>query len=157
MTSAMKSRKSTKAFVAGFLVIIALLYAGILSVYDPGGSLSAPEDTVPNADLVMEVDLVSLDATNQTATIRLHILDVAPGLRDTNGRTLIELRIAVWSNLGAEETVIPAGSVLGRVETQIGVEGDEGAYPLDRYTSRFVVDALLVSPESNVPARPLVI
>ena len=150
-----RSVARARTITAGFLVVLGLLYVVVLAIYNPGGSVSSTTEPTADADVMLEIDVLTVDPSAYVSTVRMRVVDMNEVLVDENFRTRDELRVGVWSADGPEEITFPAGSAVGRIEATVGMSGDFDGYPFDSYVSSFNVDVLRVGADGS--SEPLTV
>lgn len=139
-----------------FVAVIALGYAVVALLYNPGGGLVVTSSDDLDGDVRVRVEVVSLDPADYAALLRLRVTDLPASLLNEDERISVPLRLAVTASDGTDDFVFPAGTALGRAEVTVGVSGDQSAYPFDIHDAAVMIDASIVPNEgATAGARPV--
>lgn len=121
--------------IGGFAAVLVILYAVVVSIYSSGGTLDGTGAASANADIVLELSVGAVDPGNNSAQLQVRTVSVRSPLVDADGRLTRTVRLDVWSSDGADEVILPAGTLASRSEVTVGVAGNPAGFPFDRYTS----------------------
>lgn len=138
---AQAANRTITTVVATFLILVLALYAIVLYFYSAGQVLKVEPVRVADSDVTIAFDLVDIAPTEYSGLLRSNLIEAEASLVDANDRLTQDVRVGVWTNDGADEVFFPAGSLVGRAEASIGIDGDISSYPFDSYSAVVEVDA----------------
>jgi hypothetical protein len=135
MTPKAKMHPKIWAFLVAILVIFAVVYVLVVRFYNAEGGISVNGGLaeVFNADLVVNVEPLSVDAVNDSATLRLTFTSPSGALVDADGRLTRDVRASIATSDGPVEFVFASGTVFGRADVEIGMDGEVANYPFDAH------------------------
>ncbi len=133
MTPSVKIHPKIGAVLVAILVIFAVVYVLVVRFYNAEGgiAINGGMDETFNADLVVNIEPLSVDAVGDSATLRLTFTSPSGALLDEDGRLTRGVRASISTSDGPDEFVFPAGTVFGRADVEIGMDGEVANYPFD--------------------------
>jgi hypothetical protein len=135
MTPGVKIHPKIIATLVAILVIFAVVYVLVVRFYNAEGGITITGGLAEsfNADLVVNVEPLSVDAVDDSATLRLTFTSPSGALLDDDGRLTRDVRASIATSDGPVEFVFASGTVFGRADVEIGMDGEVANYPFDAH------------------------
>jgi hypothetical protein len=135
MAPSVKIHPKIGAVLVAILVIFAVVYVLVVRFYNAEGgiAINGGMDETFNADLVVNIEPLSVDAVGDSATLRLTFTSPSGSLLDEDGRLTRGVRVSISTSDGPDEFVFPSGTVFGRADVEIGMDGQVANYPFDEH------------------------
>lgn len=135
MAPSVKIHPKIWAVLVAILVIFAVVYVLVVRFYNAEGGITINGGLAEsfNADLVVNVEPLSVDAVDDSATLRLTFTSPSGALVDADGRLTRDVRATISTSDGPVEFVFTSGTVFGRADVEIGMDGEVANYPFDAH------------------------
>lgn len=129
------SSRGRKVLIA-ILALVAVLYVLVVSFYNSEGTNNVIGGLGPTDQpgLIITVEPIGVNPQTGQATVDLKMNWEGGDLVDDAGRLRQNVRIMINSSVGTQEAKFIAGDPLGRLETIIGIDGEQSNYPFDVHT-----------------------
>ncbi len=144
------------------LALVAVLYTLVVTFYNAEGSNRVTGGIGPTSEagLLITVEPIAVNPLTGQATVDLSMGWQGDGMVDVAGHLLENTRITISSSVGTQEAKFIAGDSLGRLETTIGIDGEQANYPFDVHTGgiTFTADTYKKAADGSIQSTgPLVI
>ncbi len=135
MAPGMKVHPRIGAVLVVILVVFAVVYVLVVRYYNAEGGITIKGGVTEtfNADLIVNIEPLSVDAVNDSATLRLTFTSPSGSLLDADGRLTRGVRASISTSDGPDEFIFPAGTVFGRADVEVGMNGEIANYPFDEH------------------------
>jgi hypothetical protein len=135
MAPSVKIHPKIWAVLVAILVLFAVVYVLVVRFYNAegGSTVNGGLAETFKADLVVNVEPQSVDAVKGSATVRLTFTSPSGALLDADGRLSQDVRASISTSDGPVEFVFPSGTVFGRADVEIGMDGEVANYPFDSH------------------------
>lgn len=123
------------AVLVVILVVFAIVYVLVVRFYNAEGGtvVSGGFSGSTSADLIVNIEPLSVEAVDGSASVRLTFTSPSGALLDDDGRLTRNVRASISTSDGPDEFVFPAGTVFGRADVEIGMDGEVANYPFDTH------------------------
>jgi hypothetical protein len=144
------------------LALVALLYVLVVSFYNAEGTNNVTGGIGPTAEsgLIITVEPIAVNPLTGQATVDLSMAWQGSDMVDADGHLRENTRVTISSSVGTQEAKFIAGDSLGRLETTIGIDGEQSNYPFDVHTGglTFSADTYTKASDGSIQSTgPLVI
>jgi hypothetical protein len=123
-------------FLIATVGIVALPYIVVVSFYNAEGTNSDTGGIGATAEpgLIITVEPIAVNPLTNQVTVDLAMAWQGGEMVDVNGRLRENIRVTINSSVGTQEAKFIAGDSLGRLETTVGIDGEQSNYPFDVHT-----------------------
>ncbi|MBI1352491.1 MAG: DUF4436 domain-containing protein [Actinomycetales bacterium] len=136
-------RVSRRGWIIAAVVatIVAILYGTVVRYYDVEGGLDFQGNPTTNPDgILVRVGPANVDAAFRVATLHF-AFEPGENLVDDRGVLLSNVRLTISSWSGAREVRYQAGEVMRDINDDVGINGEQALYPLDKHEAAVFVTA----------------
>ncbi len=144
------------------LALVAVLYILVVTFYNAEGSNRVTGGIGPTSEagLLITVEPIAVNPVTGQATVDLSMGWQGGDMVDADGHLRENTRVTINSSVGTQEAKFIAGDSLGRLETIMGVDGEQSNYPFDVHTGSltFTADTYTKSTDGSIQSTgPLAI
>ena len=136
------------------LALVAVLYILVVTFYNAEGSNRVTGGIGPTSEagLLITVEPIAVNPVTGQATVDLSMGWQGGDMVDADGHLRENTRVTINSSVGTQEAKFIAGDSLGRLETIMGVDGEQSNYPFDVHTGSltFTADTCTTSTDGSI-------
>jgi hypothetical protein len=144
------------------LALVAFLYVLVVAFYNSEGTNKVTGGIGPTTEsgLLITVEPIAVNPLTGQVTVDLSMGWQGDEMVDADGHLRENTRVTINSSVGTQEAKFIAGDSLGRLETTMGIDGEQANYPFDVHTGglTFTADTYKKAPDGSIQSTgPLVI
>ena len=136
------------------LALVAVRYILVVTFYNAEGSNRVAGGIRPTSEvgLLVTVEPIAVSPVTGQATVGLSTGCQGGDMEDADGHLRENTRVTINCSVGTQEAKFIAGDSLGRLETTMGVDGEQSNYPFDVHTGSltFTADTCTTSTDGSI-------